>query len=178
MVRPWVQSILLVLAIGWTITFVCFLFGVIVMLFAVVFHVEMGSLTAQMQQCNVSQFNESFVIFEGNLDYAPRVEPDGLPLGAHCYNYGGKECYVAEYCTRAQKLINYCFKCASPIRLRRSTPSPSSSLVVHQLTELISTLLRYIPLPYDDRCHSHAGSSASGAPTSTSCRFRGRSRSL
>ena len=45
MVQPRVEATLLLLALGWTLAFVFFVLAVIVLLFAVVFHVPMGYLS-------------------------------------------------------------------------------------------------------------------------------------
>ena len=111
MLEPHAQGLLLWLALIWAVAFFFFLAAVIVLIFPVVLHVPMGALTTvSVDACNVSQYNSSHVLSFGSLDHAPQVTREGLPPGAPSYTFGVKGGYVAEYCTPAQQLMNYCVK--------------------------------------------------------------------
>ena len=77
----------------------------VVCFFALMFKVPMGAWTENVvDACNVSQYNQSLVIFAGDSTHPPRVKGVG-----EINEFGDKD-YVAYYCTNAQFWFNLCVK--------------------------------------------------------------------
>lgn len=81
--------------------------GLIAVLFIPIsFDVEAGRWTEiTNEKCNLSQYNASLILFEGDSQYPPRVDMPGMIM-----RYGLVKYWVAHWCTPAQWWFNVCVK--------------------------------------------------------------------
>ena len=86
------------------IAMLVFVVAICVLLFPVLFGLPMGALTEEDPLCNISQYNQSLVLFPGSSQYPPRVE------GVGAITEFGMGYYVARWCTPAQFWFNVCIK--------------------------------------------------------------------
>ena len=96
------MAIFLGLSAVWAIVFVAVLF------FPLNLGVPVGNLgTATVEACNISQYNESWILSPGDAVLPPRVAHIQHPIDV------GEGDFVAHHCTPAQYWVNICFKTLS-----------------------------------------------------------------
>ena len=101
MARHVVQFLTLTVVFGAGL--VGFLIFIVILFFPINFGTDMGSMTEIIDaRCNLSQYNESFILAEGDSVLPPRV------LGLQ--NYTARDNYVAQYCSNAQRWFNLSIK--------------------------------------------------------------------
>jgi hypothetical protein len=84
---------------------------IVFLMVGVSFGVDLGSYSEVVDAaCNISQYNQSLVLFAGDTQYPPRVLPDTEGFPSTITRYGLDVHWVAHYCTPAQWWFNICVK--------------------------------------------------------------------